>query len=315
MKGKEARSLTDRLAKDLARTYSDYQAIIKNTLKPFATLKAKTSGIREAKSRIREIVRRLDIAAVRWSRAAVAEAYKSKRSEVSSIAKKANPFIKAARKEEGSGRLPKLISDTAEQLIKSNATIERTAYTFLDAYETALGGVEAARTREPAQFMAGDMSAEMSRKVSYYLARGYDEGSITRKLRTYLETLVAGDDFIEIGGRFYELKAYAELVARTELHNIYAEATIDECKKWDCDLVQFSRHDDPCPICGPLEGMVFSISGADEDFPSINDTVTVEVSTKNGSKSIQVDPKNPHPNCEHNLNPVTRNILREAGEL
>jgi hypothetical protein len=57
--------------------------------------------------------------------------------------------------------------------------------------------------------------------------------------------------------------------------------------------------------------MVFSISGDDEDFPPLDEPVSVQ--TEKGV--VEVDPKAPHPRCEHNLNPVTRNILEAAGEL
>lgn len=312
----EKRSLTTKLSRSLARDYSVYQKVLSGVLRPFAELKAKPKDVRGAKAKVREIVRRLDVVATRWARAAIAEAYRSKRLEVGPAAKRASTFGKAKGPDRAAKAIPRLVERTAISLVKANRTIEASARSFLAAYESAFGAVDDARLKaEAAQFMSGDVEEEMARKVKYYLSRGYDEGSIARKLRGYLEKLAKGDDFIEVGGKFFELKYYAEMVARSELHNAYVDATVDECKAFDCDLVQFSRHDSPCPICATLEGKVFSISGDDPDFPPLDEPVQVEVMTKTSSKIIDVDPRFPHPNCEHNLNPVTRAILRAAGEL
>jgi hypothetical protein len=312
----EKKSLTSKLSRSLAADYAVYQKVLANTLRPFAELKAKPKDVRGAKAKVREIVRRLDVVATKWARSAIAEAYKSKRLEVGPSAKKASTFGKPKGKDRAEKSIPRLVETTASNLVKANRTIESSAREFLAAYESAFGAVDRARARvEEAQFMAGAASAEMAKKVKYWLARDLDEGSIARKLRKYLEKLAAGDDFIEVGGKFFELKYYAEMVARSELHNAYVEATVDECKAYDCDLVQFSRHASPCAICAQLEGKVFSISGDDESFPPLDEPVQIEVMTKTSSKTIDVDPRFPHPNCEHNLNPVTRSILRAAGEL
>lgn len=289
----EKRTLTDRLSGEMAREYANHQQVLASILRPFATLKAKPSEIRGARIKVDEIVRRLNIIAVRWAKAAISEAYASKRAEVAPIAKKASVFTDG-RSDAGSSTVARLVEKAAAGFVDANNTIGRTVGRFLSAYEKAIGAVDGAK---PAQFMAANMEAEISRKVDYYLARGYDEGSISRKLRQYLEKLVDGKDFIEINGRFYGLKAFAEKMARSNLHDAYVEATLEECKKWDCDLVQFSRHDSPCPICKMLEGRVFSISGEDETFPPLSEPVEVEVMTKTEIKTIQVDVRAPHLNC------------------
>jgi hypothetical protein len=312
----EKRSLTSKLARALANDYAAYQRVLSKILRPFAELKAKPKDVRGAKAKVREIVRRLDVIATKWARTAIAEAYKSKRLEVGPAAKRASTFGKPSEQGRAARAIPRLVENAASSLVKANRTIEASAREFLAAYESAFGAVDIARAKtEAMQFMDAGVAEDMERKVKYYLSRNYDEGSIARKLRKYLEKVVSGDDFIEVGGKFFELKYYAEMVARSELHNAYVDATVDECKAYDCDLVQFSRHASPCPICAQLEGKVFSISGDDEQFPPLNEPVQVEVMTKTESKTIDVDPRFPHPNCEHNLNPVTRAILRASGEL
>jgi hypothetical protein len=260
--------------------------------------------------KVREIVKRLDIIATAWARASIRNAYESKRKEIGAAAK-AVGNLETGKEIDREGTIKRRAAKAAEEFIKINASIMGTVSEFMSAYNQAFGAVEAAKQNEQIQAMSAGMAKIMEKKVGYYLARGYSEGAISRKLRSYLEKLVKGEDFIEINGRQYQLKALAENIARSELHEAYVEATIDECRKWDNDLVQFSRHDDPCELCAPLEGMVFSISGEDEDFPPLDEPVSVQ--TEKGV--VEVDPKAPHPRCEHNLNPVTRNILEAAGEL
>jgi len=290
----EQKGLTRDLVRKIGRTYATYSRVISNTLRPFAAMRAGKGQDRKARARIREIVRRLDVMAVKWARASVSRAYMAKRKAIASAARSLGNLDNPG-KGTGAAEAVRLEKRTAEQFVKANATIMETANAFLDAYVKATQGVEAARarTREEVQSMSGDMGREMERKVAYYLARGYDEGSIARKLRHYLEGLAAGGDFIEVGGKFYAIKTYAEMVARSELHNAYVEATVDECKKWENDLVQFSQHDSPCEICRPLEGMVFSISGNDPEYPALDEPVLVDV----GGKTVEVDPRFPHPNC------------------
>lgn len=311
MAATEKRTLTSKLSTELVRIYGDHQQVLANVLKPFAKLQANPRDMLIAKFKIKEIVHRLDVQAVKWSRAAIAEAYRAKRIETNGLVKNIAVFPTEKKLDPAEASIERLVMNTAKQFIDANRSIAKTANTFLSAYETAVGGVSTARQIAQTQSMITNMEYEMSRKVDYYLARGYDEGSISRKLRSYLSELVDGKNFIEISGRFYELKAFAENIARSELHKAYVESTIDECKKYDCDLMQFSRHDSPCELCAPLEGMVFSISGEDEEFPPLDDTVTVE--TDKGP--VEVDPKLVHNRCEHNMNPVTRAILEAAGEL
>ena len=310
----EERALTEKLAGDIARKYSIYSRMIKRVLAPFAKMTADPKDVSGAMNEIRQIVRMMDIDATRWAFASSKKAYIEKRKGIASrteaignldIGKRGNPEI----------AMKNLADKSAREFVKANGTIEGTCLDFLKTYEQAFAAVNTARVTENMQAISAAEKRQMETSVERMLARGMDEGAITRRLRDYLRDMMNGDDFIKIGERYYEIKYYAELVARETLHDCYIQATIDECEKWDNDLVQFSRHDDPCPLCAMLEGMVFSISGNDPDFPALDDPVEVEVMTGKELKTVQVDPKAPHPNCEHNLNPVTRNILRAAGEL
>lgn len=303
----ERRTLTSELASGLRGHYEVYARVLASVLRPYAELKAKPGAERETMAKVREVVRRLNVLATQWALTASKRMYNSKREEVSKAAENGGN-LKTGAPVKGNGR--EMASRVALQLVSANSTIEATVHRFLSAYGQAFGAVNTARANEQAQFMSAADESAIRTKVEWYVARDYDAGTISRRLREFLSKLVDGKDFIEINGRNYNIASFAEMTARSEMHNIAVEATIDECKQWDNDLVQFSRHDSPCDLCGPLEGKVFSISGEDEEFPPLDEPVTVEA---NG-KTYQVDPKFSHPNCEHGLNPVTRAILAAAGE-
>ena len=91
-------------------------------------------------------------------------------------------------------------------------------------------------------------------------------------------------------GRTIPLQAYAEMVARstfTEANNI---ATTETMLELGNDLVQMTHHYASCPVCAPLEGRVYSITGKTKGYPKL------DVAFSSGYANI-------HPNCGHTLTP------------
>lgn len=305
----EQRGITNKLVSEIAKKYEIYSRILERVLAPFASLKAEPKEAREALAKVREVVRRLNIEATIWTLKAAEKAYRSKSREVGNAAESVGN-LEVGKRIDVESKIRKMAESAASEFIKANSTIETSCSDFLSAYEKAFAAVGSARAKVVIQAISAKMQRELENQVERLMEQGADAGSIARSLKTYLRDAIGGKDFIKIGERFYNIRDFAELTARAEMHKIQVEATIDECEKWENDLVQMSRHDDPCEICGPLEGMVFSISGEDEEYPWLDDPVTVD--TMKGP--VDVDPKFPHFNCEHNLNPVTRRILEAAGE-
>lgn len=89
-------------------------------------------------------------------------------------------------------------------------------------------------------------------------------------------------------GRMIKLDNYALLIARTTVTEAVNTATINENLELDNDLVQLTNHFASCPVCGPLEGRVFSISGKDARYPKLSQCFP------DGYTTI-------HPNCGHVL--------------
>jgi hypothetical protein len=93
----------------------------------------------------------------------------------------------------------------------------------------------------------------------------------------------------------YKVKYYAEMCIFTEAIRAQADATVNIAIENETDLVQVSNHYTNCPICAPIEGRVFSISGTDPDFDELDFELPL------------------HPNCKHTLNVVFRELLEKYG--
>lgn len=141
-------------------------------------------------------------------------------------------------------------------------------------------------------------------KINKLIAQGFiEKGSVnasSMNLRKELLKKAKDGNIITIidkngKPRNYKVKDYAEMVTRTKTINAAAQSTIDIAQTVGSDLVQLSSHNTNCPICAPVEGKIYSITGADPDFPRL----TFEVPL--------------HPNCEHSLTVVFREMLEQRG--
>lgn len=88
---------------------------------------------------------------------------------------------------------------------------------------------------------------------------------------------------------------YAELVARTRFHEVQSLATLDVADNVGSDLVVVSNHNTTTPQCMEHEGVVYSISGNDPDFPPLTDSPPF------------------HPNCLHTLHVTFRWAVKMGG--
>lgn len=113
------------------------------------------------------------------------------------------------------------------------------------------------------------------------------KGQILEKLSKYIKE----DKFLEIKGRKYNPKKYAEMVARTELRKAQTEGVLSTCKSYECDLVEVSSHGTKCEECSQYEGNVYSISGSDPVYESLDFYPPF------------------HPNCEHSIRPTSREAI------
>lgn len=265
-----------------------------------ATYTAAQSGA--VLSKVKDIILSLDAAVQMWAPGAIRAAYEESagvaRTRLEMIGAEQSKRFNPARHEKKIAALTKTVMG---DYWKANRTIEKTARKFLGVMAQAAAGVK--KIEQAQMFDSATAKSFINRTVAGSLGATtkYNAGmahltskDIAAKIQKKLLEKLGGKDFININGRNYNVKDYAELVARTRMRDTQSEATKELCKEFDNDLVQFSKHDSPCAICAPLEGQVYSISGNDPDYPRLTPEMTPAI----------------HPHYEHNLNPTSRNALR-----
>jgi hypothetical protein len=253
--------------------------------------------------KVQEIILLLNDQVRAWAPAAIRAAYDESagvaRTRLEMIGAKRLPEWKynPARHDKKIGQLTKTVMS---DYFKANRTIEKTARKYLAVMDQAAAGV--AKIAQVQEFDPAEVKAFINRMVSASLAARtkYNLGmahltskDIAAKILAKLRDTIGGGNFITINGRDYNLKSYAELVARTRMRESQTEATKELAKQFDNDLVQFSKHDNPCEDCAQYEGEVFSLSGDSDEYDKLPEEAEPPV----------------HPNCEHNLNPTSENAL------
>lgn len=91
-------------------------------------------------------------------------------------------------------------------------------------------------------------------------------------------------------GRMISLDAYADVVARSTTAETTNTATTNQLTSLGYDLVKMTEHATTCPICSVYQGRVYSISGKDSRFPSLDTAFSGEYA-------------NIHPRCRHRIFP------------
>lgn len=114
---------------------------------------------------------------------------------------------------------------------------------------------------------------------------------VTKDIKKLFQRVFGKFDFISITMRNgkvrnYKPDKYMIMLARTGMRAIQTQAIKDRCREYQNDLVTIPPHDNPCPICEPYQGQVFSLSGKHPYYPPIIDMPI-------------------HPNCEDHISPTS----------
>lgn len=96
-------------------------------------------------------------------------------------------------------------------------------------------------------------------------------------------------------GRNMNISAYAETVARSTSREAQNRGLLDTVTTSNRDLVKMSSHLTTCPVCAPLQGRVYSISGTSTEYPPL------EVAYGGVHANI-------HPNCRHLILPYVAEL-------
>lgn len=117
------------------------------------------------------------------------------------------------------------------------------------------------------------------------LARGDSQRGVSSRIKARLadEGTTA---FVDRANRRWRLEVYARMVARTTSREAVTAGVVNRMEALGEDLVQWSKHVNPCPICAPFGGNTYSLSGQDRRYP----------------RATLLPPG--HPNCRHVLTPA-----------
>ena len=102
-------------------------------------------------------------------------------------------------------------------------------------------------------------------------------------------------------GRYINLDSYSSIVARSTVTETENRAVMEQVKLSNNDLVRMSSHLTSCPVCAPLQGRVYSVSGKSKLFPPLH-------------KAFSGVYANIHPNCRHFLIPYSPEKDKNLGD-
>ncbi len=113
---------------------------------------------------------------------------------------------------------------------------------------------------------------------------GYDTWQQTA--RNFRENLakkgVTG--FQDAKGRNWNMRTYAEMVARTSTMEAHLQGTANRLLEYGQDLVRVSKHRGACELCKPWEGKILSLTGKTPGYPTLQEAKEAGLF---------------HPNCRH----------------
>jgi len=92
--------------------------------------------------------------------------------------------------------------------------------------------------------------------------------------------------FKDISGREWNMKTYSEMVARTSTMEAHVQGTVNRLVEAGHDLVEVSKHSNPCGKCKMFEGEILSLTGKTEGYKTLAEAKAEGLF---------------HPNCRHGL--------------
>ncbi len=102
--------------------------------------------------------------------------------------------------------------------------------------------------------------------------------------------------FVDKAGRQWSLESYGNMAVRTTARQAEVAAVLTAD---DYDLWQIVKIGSTCPVCAPLEGRVYSKSGASPDYPPLS--LAFGKVDPFGPEDLTNTYLNIHPNCLHAL--------------
>jgi len=249
------------------------------------------AGAIRVRRKVEALVNRLNVFASGWTRKALRDAYKEAMKigivRMQVLGLEPNPeFDKNVHKK----TIDTYRDDTFDILVKANSSIIENVNALLFMVRAASEKME--------QFQAWDMRDEVviSNLMDELIAAGETRTAAKKAVLSHFAKIMGDGDFININGRNYNLKKYAELVGRTRLRKVQSQATVNLAKQYDSDLVEVSDHSSEFDdICLEYEGNVYSLFGKTPGYDMLSDYPPW------------------HPNCEHSIFPTSEEAISLRG--
>jgi hypothetical protein len=198
------------------------------------------------------------------------------------------------------GSIVRAMQDTLSD-VKSNmremigVTIRRTQLTLTESrkvMEQTSGGIIRGATGKA---VADDIaSVLLTGKVKPEVRKRLGEIGFRGEMFNSFEKVARGE-MITVGKKTMSVRAYADLVARTQMREMHKVATVTRAKQNDIDHVQVTNHPMKEPDeCTPFAGKIYYVGPLSRDplgFPRLDQIL-------NGGPPF-------HPNCKHDVNPYS----------
>lgn len=282
----------------LGSIYASAAADVLSELKSMSPEDYTTTRAGQSRWKIGQIVSALNFNARKWVDESIPRAYRTTAQSASRrclvLGGQQSKRFNTERHEKAAS---KLADSTFKDLYKANNSILETAGKYL----ATLGF---SKSRMDAYLMQAFDSKELEGWIDDLIGdaslTGESRTSVYAQIRDRLLDKVKGKDFIEINGRNYNLRNYAELVAGYRMREAATEATLNSAAEYNHDLVEIPDDGNPCVICAEIQGKVYSISGDSDDYPELTDDITPPI----------------HPWCfPRHMRVLTDQGLRQIGDL
>lgn len=216
----------------------------------------------KTQEKINGLIKMLNREAIRWSKAAVPEAYE----EGYDVSRTRLEILGAQRDEEFNDKIHEQTVDfetdeTIDVLIKANQSIKMNVGMYFYLVRQSAQGLMQIQEFD---FRDEEFIADL---LDDAIRAGESRGYAKKLITDHIKSEVGEGKFIQIRGRNYNMSSYADLVAKTRLRHVQTEAVLKSCKEFENDLVEVSDHGTSTPICMPYEGNVYSLSGKDSVYP------------------------------------------------
>lgn len=274
------------------------QSIVQNTapLTPWreAYMRARLD---EIKSVIEQLKDRHRI----WANRELGKEYRKARTQVGqNLGVSVPPFSSIDR-----GALQVLVESTLAANVEAlNSVVPALEQIFIAARQSIITS-EQLQGQIAEGLVQGMLPKDVAKGIRRVLQTGKTSAELARTMRPEdLARLdrVAKGQLIEIRcrdgvTRHYNIDYYSKMVAKSSRSMAAAEATLRTAVNTGMDLVQISVHAGACPMCVPIQGQIYSITGNIPGFPVLTPEARTPI----------------HPWCGHRMLPVSPEILKAEG--